>query len=149
MTLMMPSSEDQAVAAANAAQLEGLAPEEAELSFLVAGERKTLKLPAMALRMLAETMVHLARGNAVTIAPVHMELTTQQAADILGVSRPYLVKLLEEGKIPFRRPHHHRRVRLQELLEFKEREDTLRLQALDELTELTEELGLYDPASLK
>lgn len=145
MTLLMPSSEDQSAAAASAAQLEGLAPlEEAELSFLVAGERKTLKLPAMALKMLAETMVHLARGNAVTIAPVHMELTTQQAADILGVSRPYLVKLLEEGKIPFRRPHNHRRVRLQELLEFKEREDALRRQALDELTELSEEMGLYD-----
>jgi len=145
MTLLMPSSEDQSAAAASAAQLEGLAPlKEAELSFLVAGERKTLKLPAMALKMLAETMVHLARGNAVTIAPVHMELTTQQAADILGVSRPYLVKLLEEGKIPFRRPHNHRRVRLQELLEFKEREDALRRQALDELTELSEEMGLYD-----
>lgn len=147
MTLLMPSSEDQSAAAASAAQLERLAPldgAEAELSFFVAGERKTLTLPAMALKMLAETMVHLARGNAVTIAPVHMELTTQQAADILGVSRPYLVKLLEEGKIPFRRPHNHRRVRLQELLEFKEREDALRRQALDELTELSEEMGLYD-----
>lgn len=147
MTLLMPSADDQSAAAASAAQLERLAPldgAEAELSFFVAGERRTLKLPAMALKMLAETMVHLARGNAITIAPVHMELTTQQAADILGVSRPYLVKLLEEGKIPFRRPHNHRRVRLQELLEFKEREDALRQRALDELTELSEEMGLYD-----
>jgi len=145
MTLLMPSSEDQSAAAASAAQLEGLTPlDGAELSFLVAGERKTLHLPPLALKMLAETMVHLARGNAVTIAPVHMELTTQQAADILGVSRPYLVKLLEEGKIPFRRPHNHRRVRLQDLLDFKEREDALRMKALDELTELSEEMGLYD-----
>ncbi len=144
MTLLMPSSEDRSAAAAGAPLLEGLAPlEGAQLSFFVAGERKTLNLPPLVLKMLAETMVHLARGNAVTLAPVHMELTTQQAADLLGVSRPYLVRLLEEGRIPFRRPHHHRRVRLQDLLEFKAREDTLRQQALDELTEHTEEMGLY------
>lgn len=145
MTLLMPSSEDQSAAAAGAAQLEALAPlGQAELSFVVAGEKRTLNLPPVALKMLAEAMGHLARGNAVKIAPVHMELTTQQAADILGVSRPFLVKLLEEGKIPFRRPHTHRRLRLQDLLEFKEREDALRHKALDELTELNEEMGLYD-----
>lgn len=141
----MPSSEDQSAAAAGLAQLEDLAPnDKAELSFTVAGEKRSLNLPPVALKMLAEALSHLAHGNAVTITPVHMELTTQQAADILGVSRPFFVKLLEEGRIPFRRPHTHRRVRLQDLLEFRERQDTLRQRALDELTELTEEMGLYD-----
>lgn len=145
MTLLMPNSEDQSVAAAGAAQLRSLASlDNIELSFVVAGEKQRLKLPPVAFKMLVEVMTHLARGNAVTVAPVHLELTTQQAADILGVSRPFLVKLLEEGKIPFRRPHNHRRVRLQDLLEFKERENSLRQKALDELTALTEEMGLYD-----
>ena len=81
---------------------------------------------------------------ATSVKIASMELTIQQAADTLGVSGPFLVKLLEEGKIPSQGPHDGRRVRLQDLLEFKEREDALRHRALDELTELNEEMGLYD-----
>ena len=73
-----------------------------------------------------------------------MKLTIQQAADTLGVSRPFMQRLLEEGKIPAQGPDGGRRVRLQDLLEFKEREEGLRHRALDELTELNEEMGLYD-----
>lgn len=145
MTLLMPSQEEQTLAAASSEQLEALIEvNEAELSFVVGGEKRTLRIPSVALKMLVEAITHIARGNAITIAPIHMELTTQQGADILGVSRPFFVKLLEEGKIPFRRPHNHRRVRLQDVLDFKEREDALRRQALDELTALTQEMGLYD-----
>lgn len=145
MTLLMPSQEEQTLAAASSEQLEALVEvNEAELSFVVGGEKRTLRLPPVALKMLVEAITHIAHGNAITIAPIHMELTTQQGADILGVSRPFFVKLLEEGKIPFRRPHTHRRVRLQDVLDFKERENALRSQALDELTELSQEMGLYD-----
>lgn len=145
MTLLVPGSDDEKVLTAGAELLKAVDQQEgAELSCSVGGEKASLRLPPIVLRMLVETLGHLAQGNAVTLTPIHKELTTQQAADILGVSRPFLVKLLEEGKLPFRRLHKHRRIKLQDLLEFKNREDNLRLQALAELTQLTQELGLYD-----
>jgi excisionase family DNA binding protein len=146
MNLLMPNPSEQEQAAVGANQLKSLPfpVERAELSLTINGEIRRVQVPLVALQMLGEALLHMANGNAVTVAPIHMELTTQQAADILGVSRPYLVQILEEGKIPFRRPHKHRRVRLQDVLAYKEREDALRLQALDELAQMTQDLGLYD-----
>jgi excisionase family DNA binding protein len=72
------------------------------------------------------------------------EVTTQEAADILNVSRPYLIKMLEEEKIPYVTVGSHRRIPLQPLLEYKERRDEEREQGLRELTQLSQELGLYD-----
>lgn len=146
MTLLLPNPNEQQVAAAGATQLNelGFSVEHAELSLHGNGTTQSIKVPLVVLKLLGEVMVHLANGSAVTVAPIHMELTTQQAADILGVSRPYFVQLLEGGKIPFRRPHNHRRVKLQDVLTYKEQEDTLRLQALDELAQMSQDLGLYD-----
>lgn len=86
----------------------------------------------------------LERGEPVAILPLEAELTTQQAADLLGVSRPHLVKLLEAGELPFRRVGRHRRVRVQDVLAFRERLREMRHRALDELTREAEELGLYE-----
>lgn len=101
-----------------------------------------LVLPREALEMLARILAHLAAGEGVSVLPAHAELTTQQAADVLNVSRPYLIKLLESGEIEFRLVGRHRRVRLESLVDFMRRDDASRRDVADELTALNQEMGL-------
>lgn len=101
-------------------------------------------LPDSARRVLAAAVHELARDRAVAIVPVHRELTTQQAADLLNVSRQYLVRLLERGDLPFTRTGTHRRIRLDDVLRYREERGKRRREGLKRLTRLSEELGLYD-----
>ncbi len=102
-----------------------------------------LVVPRQAAIMLAQILGLLAKGQSVQIMPDRAELTTQQAADFLNVSRPYLVRLLEEHKIPYHMVGTHRRVRFEDLREYKRQDDQHRRRIIDELTELGQELDEY------
>ena len=99
-------------------------------------------LPRKAVRIIVDVLVELAKGNAVTVVPVRAELTTQQAADILNVSRPYLVGLLDKGKIPHRMVGNRRKVPLPDLLECKRVDDAYRRDIARQLTEEAQRIGL-------
>jgi excisionase family DNA binding protein len=112
------------------------------VSLTADGSDTTLQIPGQALHLLVDILAQIAKGNAVTVAPVHAELTTQQAADILNVSRPYLVKVLEERKLPYRRVGNRRRVLLADLLAYKRIDNAHRRAIADELTSEAQRLGL-------
>ncbi len=99
-------------------------------------------LPASVLRLLKAILAEMAQGHGVAVLPVRAELTTQQAADLLNVSRPYLIRLLEERKIPFRLVGQHRRVRFDDLLAYQRKDDEERRRLADELTADAQELGV-------
>ena len=106
------------------------------------GDSQAIALPAPAVGLLLEILAELANGHTVTVAPARSELTSQQAADLLNVSRPYLVGLLDTGAIPFRRVGNRRRVRLTDVLTYQRRDEIHRQRILDELTAEAEDLGL-------
>lgn len=101
-----------------------------------------MELPTSALRLLVDILAEFAEGNAVKVVPVHAELTTQEAADMLNVSRPHLVKLLEEGALPFHKTGKHRRVHLSDLLKFKARREQASEEAMAALAKQAQELSL-------
>ena len=101
--------------------------------------------PAAAFHLLVNILSQMAQGNAVTLIPIHAELTTQEAADILNVSRPFLIKLIEVGEILCRKVGRHRRIRFEDLMNYKQQLDSQRMQALDELAAQAQELNMgYD-----
>jgi len=97
------------------------------------GKSVETAVPREAFELFLEVLGQLASGNAVTIVPVHAELTTQQAADLLNVSRPHVVQLLEDRELPFTKVGTHRRVRAADVMAYKARRDASHEAALDEL----------------
>lgn len=105
-------------------------------------ESEVMSLPPYAVRLLLDILEEMSRGNGVTLLPVQAELTTQEAADLLQVSRPYVVQLLEEGKMPHHKVGAHRRVLFEDVMAYKQKIDQKRRAALDELAKLDQALGL-------
>ncbi len=145
MTPIAAPPEQKAAIAALSEMLGGLAhgqPKQLPCE-LVGPKGGRIAIPESVFYVLARVAEVLARGDAVTVVPVEKEITTQQAADILNVSRQYLVRLLDEGKIPFTKTGTHRRIRMEDALHFKLKRDTDREAALTELARLTEDYQGY------
>lgn len=107
------------------------------------GTQDALVIPRATVVMFAQILDLLAQGRGVQIIPKEVELSTQQAADALNVSRPYLIGLLESGRIPFRKVGRHRRIRFDDLMDYKRQDDLSRRVAADKLAEFSEDLDLY------
>ena len=107
-----------------------------------AATSEPVDVPTSAVRLLREILVQMARGNGVALTPLHAELTTRQAADLLQVSRTHLVQLLDEGRIPCRKVGAHRRVRVEDIVDYRRETESRRRKALDELTAFDQDLGL-------
>jgi excisionase family DNA binding protein len=108
---------------------------------VIAGNQE-IDVPVSALRMLVDILAQMAEGNAVTIVPYNAELTTQQAADFLHVSRPHLVGLLERNDLPYRKVGSHRRILFKDLMAYQQASRVDRKKALDELASQAQELRL-------
>ena len=101
-----------------------------------------IEVPVSALRMLVDILANMAEGNAISIVPIHAELTTQQAADFLSVSRPYLVGLVERGALPHHKVGTHRRVYFKDLLDYRKQQMSQSKTALVALAEQAQKLGM-------
>jgi excisionase family DNA binding protein len=103
---------------------------------------KDITVPVAALHLLVDILAQMARGNAVTVVPINAELTTQQAADFLSVSRPFLIGLLEQGRVPYRKVGTHRRIRFQDLAAYQKVSQAEQRRAADALAREAQDLGL-------
>jgi excisionase family DNA binding protein len=144
---MIPSAHDMQLAAESRLTLGALAKTGGDFTVTVTvtgdgGVTTQLRIPSSALQLLFAALSEMACGNAVSLLPLNAELTTQQAADILNVSRPYLVGLLEKGDMAFRKVGVQRRVLLRDVIAYKTRTDIDRRAALNELARLGQEAGV-------
>lgn len=101
-----------------------------------------IEVPVKIFRMLKEILTHMAEGKAFSLIPADSEISTQQAAEMLNVSRPHIVKLLETGKIPYHKVGKHRRIRLEDFLAYKKHMTKTRKRALQELADQAQELDM-------
>ena len=137
---VVPSTDDARIAKRSSETLARYVTQ--SLSVRVGNTNDEVELPEVAVRLLVDILVNMAEGNAVTLVPVHAELTTQQTADFLGVSRPFLIRLLEEGVIPYHKVGTHRRVYYKDVRAYKMRMAEERESALDKLSAEAQSLNM-------
>jgi excisionase family DNA binding protein len=106
-------------------------------------EKGEVEIPSSVQRVLADLVQVLMSGDAVTVVPMHTELTTRMAANFLNVSRPHLIQLLHSGKIPFHPVGSHRRIKFEDLVKYKEQRDSERRNSFSALVRASEEADLY------
>lgn len=111
---------------------------------MLKSDGQEIEIPSIVTKILYEIITILSKGGALTIIPMEKELTTQQAADILNVSRPFLVNLLENGEIPFHKTGTHRKIFMKDLREYREQINKNRTNKINEIINLSQEYGLYD-----
>ena len=138
----LPSDEEALLAAESSRKLAAIIGKDDKAQLCVFDGDEKFVVPVSAIPLLADILNHMAQGNAVSVVPIGHTLTTQQAADLLNVSRPFLVKLLEAGKIPFTKVGRHRRVKYQDLMAYMEQMDAQSRESADALTQSAQELGL-------
>jgi excisionase family DNA binding protein len=117
--------------------------EHTDPALLLGPDGEQASLPEEVYRVLIQVVEALREGKVITVVPRMQRLTTQEAADFLGVSRPTLVKLLEQGKIPYDQPGRHRRIMFSDLLKYVERRREEQRAALDRMTEDASAAGIY------
>jgi excisionase family DNA binding protein len=140
IAMTQPTETDVQLARESSRALGPLAQQ--NLRVRIEGRAEPVEIPAPAVRLLVDLLVEMAAGNSVTLIPVHAELTTQQAAEILGVSRPFVVSQLEAGHLKFHKVGTHRRIHFLDVMAYKQRMMTDRKNALDELAEQAQDLNL-------
>src|SRR5579872_7043329 len=111
---------------------------------LLGADGERLELPDAVYRLLKEIVRNMQLGRAIVLVPENQQLTTQRAADLLGVSRPHLIKLLESGELPYHKAGSHRRIYLRDLVAYKTRRDAERKEALNRIAKEAYDAGLYD-----
>ena len=146
LRILPPSESDAALARTASSKfipfVRKQEPQTVHLTF--ADGQESIVLPTGSLEMIHRILEAMAAGHGVMVFPQHAELTTMEAADMLNVSRPYLIKLLEAGDIPYHKVGTHRRVRIEDVMRYKEEIDRRREAILDQMVAEAEELGLYD-----
>lgn len=145
---VLPKTRDIASAEAAIALMGKLISEDGSKNFHFTLQKRhgrgeiEFSLTPLVVDLIFRTLVHIANGNAVTIVPFHAELTTQEAADFLKISRPFLIQLLEKERIPFRKVGRHRRILFEDLLKYKERSKAKGKRIREQLTEESQDLDV-------
>ena len=142
----LPSAEEAALAKISSQELSAFLETKAATQKVTLtnkdGAVHQVEIPVSALRLLVDVLTLLGEGNTVNLIPVHAELTTQEGADLLNISRPTFIKLLDEGAIPYHRTGNRRKVNYTDVMAYKAEIDRKRLQSLGELSRLDQELGM-------
>jgi excisionase family DNA binding protein len=137
------ATETEAVIARKAVErLQAVAEAQQDITIRIEGSGVAVSLPARAVELMFTVLSAMANGQPISVIPQQPELSTQQAAEFLNVSRPFVVKLIDEGKLPARKVNRHRRIKLVDLVAFEKRSQQDRMAALAELAEIDRELGL-------